>query len=231
MKRLAIVTAALLATALALAPAAQAAKPCGTEKVTPRSFRARVAVVDVSCKTGLQVAYDLYALLAEGAKPDSNYRYHVDGFGCFTGLGSSELSCRHRHSWVFASTRPEDHPGQWHVPHPRRPRPRRPLLGTSEPLSKASARLAAELAAGQFSSRKTWSTNSQIGACRRLSTTRFKCQGRISGDQFKDCDFEEALTCSYVFHSCSFEVAVHKAGYSALGRIHEVSCTAEPHTG
>jgi hypothetical protein len=119
MSRLTLLILALsvsLAAGVLLAPAAQAARPCGTEKVPPQNAKARVAVIDTSCATGLEVAADLYAMLAAGKKPDASFHYEVDSFRCVTGLASTELQCHRGDSWVFASTRPEDHPGQAHVP-------------------------------------------------------------------------------------------------------------------
>lgn len=97
-------------------------------------------------------------------------------------------------------------------------------------LSKANARLAAESAAYRVSSHKTWSTDTSVGACRRLSAERFDCEGSISGDQFQDCAIEPFI-CTYVFHECTFTVGVHQAGYSALGRVRGIACTAREHTG
>ncbi len=101
--------------------------------------------------------------------------------------------------------------------------------GQPEKLKKADARLAAELAAYDYTTHRDYLTHSQIGACRRLSLTRFLCRGLATGDEFKGCDTGETFECHYLFHRCRFNVAVHRAGYSALGRIREARCTAREH--
>jgi hypothetical protein len=103
-------------------------------------------------------------------------------------------------------------------------------LAQKEKLSKADARLAANIAGYYFVSHRDYLTSSQIGACRRLSATRFTCEGQATGDDFTGCDEVAPYECHSTFHRCEFTVAVHKAGYSALGRVRGVECTAREHS-
>jgi hypothetical protein len=101
----------------------------------------------------------------------------------------------------------------------------------SAQLSKSSARLEAEITAAEFLQRTTWGTSYQVGACKRLSAKRVDCKAKATGDEFQGCASEPPYECTYVYHSCKFTVAVHQAGYSALGRTREIVCTATSHSG
>jgi hypothetical protein len=102
--------------------------------------------------------------------------------------------------------------------------------GQVEKLSKADARVAANLAGYDFTSHRSYLTSMQIGACRRLAATRFHCEGQASGDEFKGCEQTAPFECHSTFHRCEFKVEVHKAGYSALGRVSGVHCKARRHS-
>jgi hypothetical protein len=111
---------------LTLAPVAQAAHPCG-KVATPGHDPARVATVRVPCASGREVAALAYSKVAE----EEVVRFRVRRFRCEAVLAETELSCRHNNRWIFASTQPTDHPGEWHVPHPywRHCTPVRGVLG------------------------------------------------------------------------------------------------------
>jgi hypothetical protein len=96
---------------------AEAAHPCGRVGVGPERVPARFAVIGMSCSSAQEVTEDAYAAIAKGPPPHPPY-YFIDGMRCITGLAGSELDCRRRQEYLFASTRPEDHPGQAHLPHP-----------------------------------------------------------------------------------------------------------------
>lgn len=105
-------TVAIALSLLAASPA-NAAHPCGTVQVG-QERPARVATVGVSCKTGREVALVVYEQINEGTH---DIHYKVDHFSCSAVLAETEVSCRHHNEWIFASTQPTDHPGEWHVPH------------------------------------------------------------------------------------------------------------------
>lgn len=110
----------LSAAALLLAPpSASAAQPCGREKVGPEEY-ARVATVRVDCETGLRVASAVYE---EIRAHEGQIHYLVEGFRCSAVLAETEVTCRRRQGWIFASTQPTDHPGEWHPPHETHRRP------------------------------------------------------------------------------------------------------------
>jgi hypothetical protein len=123
--RLLLTTSLSLTIAALLAPSAQAAKPCGSERVADGAH-ARVAVVGVDCAKGLEVAADVYRRIAAGEAPQRRDHYLSGGFSCSAVLASTELSCKQRSHWILASTQPTDHPSQWHIPH----RPARHLRHT-----------------------------------------------------------------------------------------------------
>jgi hypothetical protein len=71
-------------------------------------------------------AGELFGAEAAAAVPDEEIRSHegqnrvhyvVEGFLCSAVLAETEVTCRHHKEWIFASTQPTDHPGEWHVPH------------------------------------------------------------------------------------------------------------------
>lgn len=115
-----VLGAAMLAAALlsfvAGPAAASAAAPC--HSVDVEGTKVRVAVVGASCELGREVAVDYFerALNEEpfdGKTGDGSIYYEVDGFRCLTGLGGSQMYCRHHDEWVYASSRPEDHPASF----------------------------------------------------------------------------------------------------------------------
>jgi len=109
----------IAALSLVLAPAVQAAHPCG-EIATPGHHPARVATVRVPCTTGREVAAVVYADIAE---EPGRVHYRIESFRCEAVLAETEVSCRHHNRWIFASTQPTDHPSEWHVPHRSRHHP------------------------------------------------------------------------------------------------------------
>jgi hypothetical protein len=125
--RAALLPALILVGSLGLfvfdAPRAGAAQPCGTHRVGPQLLKSRVAAVAAPCGEAVEVVSDLYEKIDAGVRPDRHYRWHVDSYACFTGLASSEVWCHHRRSWIFASTRPEDHPARWPIPNESKRRP------------------------------------------------------------------------------------------------------------
>ena len=105
------------------------------------------------------------------------------------------------------------------------------LTGTAKAeLFKALARNAAEIAAINFSSHKTWATSSKIGACKQVSRRRVDCDGTVIGDELVGCA-DDISTCEYTFHSCKFTAAVHEAGFSRVARIQQVHCRTRRHSG
>lgn len=98
-------------------------------------------------------------------------------------------------------------------------------------LSKSTARAKAEITAVEFMQRKTWGSGEQVGACRRRSPARVLCRAKVTGGELLGCSEEPPYDCTYVWHSCKFTVAVHQAGYSALGRVQGVRCMATSHAG
>jgi len=98
-------------------------------------------------------------------------------------------------------------------------------------LSKAGARNEALVVAIEFATRKTWPATPKVGACRRLSAERVDCDARATGDELVGCQDFEPYDCEYVFHSCRFTVAVHLAGWEAVGRVADVRCRTRPHSG
>jgi hypothetical protein len=91
--------------------------------------------------------------------------------------------------------------------------------------SKARGRLAAELTASELSLRRADIDTTQIGACKRKSPDRFICRGRAFGEELLAYDSD--FICTYRVTRCSFAVKVHRAGYSVLGRIHQLHCERE----
>lgn len=95
---------------------ASAAAPCHSVEV--EGTKIRVAVVGAPCELGREVAVGYFdrALREDhfdGKTTDGSVYYDVDGFRCFTGLGGSQMYCRHHDEWVYASSRPEDHPASF----------------------------------------------------------------------------------------------------------------------
>lgn len=107
--------------ALAVVPGtAAAALPCHPVNVD-EGTRVRVATVRVPCKVGRDVAASYFERVLDGDHYDGKTRdgsvyYSVGDFRCLTGLGGSQMFCRHHTRQVFASSRPEDHPGTWERP-------------------------------------------------------------------------------------------------------------------
>lgn len=102
---------------------ASAAAPCHSVEV--ESTKIRVAVVGVSCELGREVAVRYFERALnedhfDGKTGDGSIYYEVDGFRCLTGLGGSQMYCRHHDQWVYASSRPEDDPASFGNAAPRR---------------------------------------------------------------------------------------------------------------
>lgn len=101
--------------AIGSSPAAAAA-PCHSVKA--EGTKVRVATIRVSCATGREVAAGYFERALSGDRfdgktSDGSIYFDVDGFRCLTGLAGSQAYCRHRGRWVYASSRPEDHPSTW----------------------------------------------------------------------------------------------------------------------
>lgn len=116
----ALVAAAILS--LAAPPGvASAATPCHSVEV--KRTKIRVAVAGVSCELGREVATGYFERTLnedrfDGTTGDGSIYYEVDGFRCLTGLGGSQVWCRHHDESVYASSRPEDHPANFDKPAP-----------------------------------------------------------------------------------------------------------------
>lgn len=117
-KRFSLVLIAAVILVWIVPAGAEAAKPCKPLRVS-EGAKARVATVGVRCARGRKIATTYYERLSEGDHWDGKAKgaifYKVERFRCFTGLGGTEMMCQHHNRWVLASTRPEDHPGAWHV--------------------------------------------------------------------------------------------------------------------
>jgi hypothetical protein len=109
---------ALTAAALAAHPSpAAAASRCQPVKLD-EGVKIRVATVGVPCGEGREVATTYFERTLSGdhyngKTTDGSIYYSVNGFRCLTGLGGSQMYCRHHDRRVFGSSRPEDHPGTW----------------------------------------------------------------------------------------------------------------------
>jgi hypothetical protein len=95
---------------------AAAVGPC--HSVMVEGTKVRVATVRTPCKTGREVANGYFARTLSGDRfdgktGDGSIYYDVNGFRCLTGLGGNQMYCRHHSRWVYASSRPEDHPSTW----------------------------------------------------------------------------------------------------------------------
>jgi hypothetical protein len=108
------IAAAILAVGMSAPSPAAAAKPCGKRSLDNGS-RPRVAVRATTCDHGVEILNALYAQIEAGTKPDHRFRWHVTGYRCYTGLGSTEVWCHSGRSWVLSSTRPDDHPERWPI--------------------------------------------------------------------------------------------------------------------
>lgn len=98
------------------ARSAVAATPCHSVEV--EGMRVRVAKVGLACREARQIAVTYFERILNGDSYDGKTRdgstfYSVRGFRCLTGLGGSQMFCRHGDRRVFASDRPEDHPSTW----------------------------------------------------------------------------------------------------------------------
>lgn len=100
---------------------ATAAAPCDSVEV--ESTKIRVAVTDTSCEVRREVAVQYFQWVQDedhfdGKTADGSVYYEVEGFRCLTGLGGSQMYCRHQDEAVYASGRPEDHPANFDKPAP-----------------------------------------------------------------------------------------------------------------
>lgn len=115
-----LIAAAALALG-AVPDGASAAAPCHSVEV--EGTKVRVAVVGVSCDLGREVAVGYFERALnedhfDGKTGDGSIYYEVDGFRCLTGLGGSQMWCRHHDESVYASSRQEDHPASFDKPAP-----------------------------------------------------------------------------------------------------------------
>lgn len=113
--------AALLCFAIG-SGSAIAATPCHSVEVEGTTVQ--VAVAGASCELGREVAGGYFERTLnedhfDGKTGDGSIYYEVDGFRCLTGLGGSQMYCRHHAEWVYASSRPEDHPASFDDPAPQ----------------------------------------------------------------------------------------------------------------
>lgn len=90
-------------------------------------------------------------------------------------------------------------------------------------LTKREARLAAEVAAYDFALRRPDLTSAKVGACHRLSRTRFRCEGEASGEDF-NCESVAPYGCFSTLTTCELTVDAHAAGFTALGRVRNPRC-------
>jgi hypothetical protein len=111
-----LVCAATVFLALAIPGTASAAHPCDSIKVGAEDDTARVAVINVGCQVGREVAAVAYGRI-EGivdAGGDAT-NFNVPGFSCSAVLAFIEVTCHRGNEWVLASTQPTDHPSEWQV--------------------------------------------------------------------------------------------------------------------
>ena len=178
-------TLASAALALAATPAAAAA-PCHPVEVGEGTV-VRVATVGVPCESAREVAAtyferDLDGEHYDGKTGDGSIYYSVGRFRCFTGLGGSQMFCRHRNRQVFASSRHEDHPSTWS--RPKSDGKVRFLTTSGEPIHRLGSSAArdymrAVLSRFSFEDR----AGGSIGCNRRISATRIACaMGWVLGD-------------------------------------------------
>jgi hypothetical protein len=111
-----LVLAATVFVALAIPGTASAAHPCGSIKMGAEDGTARVAVINVGCAVGREVAAAASGRI-EGivdAGGDAT-NFNVPGFRCSAVLAFTEVTCHRGKEWVLASTQPTDHPSEWQV--------------------------------------------------------------------------------------------------------------------
>jgi hypothetical protein len=111
-----MVFAAAIVAALAIPTPASAAHPCDSIKVGAEDDTARVAVINVGCPVGREVAAAAYerieAITAAGGDATN---FNVPGFRCSAVLAFTEVTCHRGKEWVLASTQPTDRPSEWQV--------------------------------------------------------------------------------------------------------------------
>ena len=102
---------------------ASATAPCHSIEV--EGTNVRVAVVSASCELGREVAVGYFERALnedhfDGKTGDGSIYYDIDGFRCLAGLGGSQMYCRRHNVWIYASSRPEDHPASFGTATPHR---------------------------------------------------------------------------------------------------------------
>lgn len=107
----------LLAAFFSLPGTASAARPCDSISIS-EDAKARVATVGVSCRFGRKIAERYFESVLNGERHDGKTKdgsiyYAIKGFRCLTGLAGTQMFCHRHDRWVFASSRPEDHPSTW----------------------------------------------------------------------------------------------------------------------
>lgn len=105
-----------LALMLANPGSVTAAAPCHSIKI--EGTKDRVATVRAPCKEAREIASAYFERTLSGDRfdgitDDGSIYYDVAGFRCLTGLGGSQMFCRHHDRRIYASSRPEDHPVTW----------------------------------------------------------------------------------------------------------------------
>jgi hypothetical protein len=109
-----MVFAAAIVAALAIPASASAAHPCDSIKVGAEADTARVAVINVRCPVGQEVAvvaYERIEAITDAGGDATNF--NVPGFRCSAVLAFTEVTCHRGKEWVLASTQPTDHPSEW----------------------------------------------------------------------------------------------------------------------
>jgi hypothetical protein len=96
---------------------ASAARPCDSAALQDGTV-VRVATLRIPCGRGRDIAVTFFERVQagdrfDGKTGDGSIYYSVEGLRCFPGLGGSQTWCKSDARWVFASTRPEDHPVGW----------------------------------------------------------------------------------------------------------------------
>jgi hypothetical protein len=111
-----LVFATAVLAALVIPGTASAAHPCDSIKVGGEDDTARVAVINVGCPVGREVAAVAYERIEGIVDAGGNAtNFNLPGFRCSAVLAFTEMTCRRGKEWVLASTQRTDHPSEWQV--------------------------------------------------------------------------------------------------------------------
>jgi hypothetical protein len=107
----------LLAALFLLPGTASAARACESISIG-EDAEATVATVGVPCRFGRKIAERYFERVLNGERHDGKTKdgsiyYAIKGFRCLTGLAATQMFCHRHDRWVFASSRPGDHPATW----------------------------------------------------------------------------------------------------------------------